>query len=113
LQAKAGQHQAEGFDEGGLADAGGAGQADAQGLGAGAEGVKQRQRLGPVIGPAAFDQRDRAGKRPAVTGADQAGAFLRVHQSSVPGLSAGCARPWRGAIFRRKIGASDAGACAR
>ena len=87
LEAVAGQMGAEGLDEGRLADAGRARKTDAQRLAAGfCQNIKHGQRLRPVIGPAAFDQRDRAGQCPAVAREEFRGHILWGHVS-VPAIS--------------------------
>ncbi len=73
------QEHAERVDGGGFADAGRAGDADADRLaGVWQQRLHQIARRGLVIAAPAFDQRDRARQRRAVAGAEVFGEFLDI-----------------------------------
>ena len=71
--------EAERLDERRFADAGGAGQADTQGLTAGAEVGEQGKGLLAVVGAGTFDQGDGAGEGAAVAGEDGLCGGVHVH----------------------------------
>ena len=74
------QHHAKGLDKGGFANAWRAGKADPQRLATRfADFGHQCIGLHPVIGPSAFNQRDRAGQRAAVCGDHAFGKGLGFH----------------------------------
>ena len=90
------QHQAKAFDEGRLAHARRAGQADAQGLPPGFPQRRyQRLRLCPMIGARAFHQRDRPRQSPSVARNHAGGKLGCVHHH--PRLRQGSAHRRAGA----------------